>query len=573
PPGCAMNAVGTLMFALMVYAFLAFVNGGFRRNRRHTLALVRQGRKLAETNAALLRREKEAHQLSLVAKNANDSVVLGDPDGRITWVNDAFTRITGFTADEAIGALPGDLLSGRRASPDMEQKIRTAIRNGEAVRGELQNVTKDGRSIWIETNQVPVLDAQGDVEMVVAIERDITAAKRHAKEMAEAKRAAEEGARAKAEFLATMSHEIRTPMNGVIGMADLICETRLSEEQRLYADTIRSSAMALLTIINDSLDLSKLDAEKMQLNPVAFDLEDCFKETIHLLCPQAQEKGIDLALDVDFALLRSARADDGRLRQILINLIGNAIKFTETGGVAVRASVRSEDGGFRLCVDVEDSGIGIPEDMMAHVFERFSQAEADTARRFGGTGLGLTISRLLVEKMGGRISVSSRQGVGSCFSFWIAIEPVTEVPASKESHMPIARANAWDMDGIRILVAEDNRVNRLLISRFLRDLPVELHFAHDGHQAVIMTEQHRPDLIFMDMSMPVIDGIEATRQIRSGDGHQPVIVALTANAFDSDREICLSVGMDAFLTKPVGRADLLEAISRHLPEVVKRSAG
>ena len=572
-PGFTMNAIGTLMLGLMVYAFLKHVNEGFRRNRTNTLALIEQSRALEAANRELVLRQKEAQQLSLVARNANDSVFLTDPEGRITWVNEAFTRITGYGAQEAIGRMPGDLLNGPATDAGTLAGLAEAIREGRPFRGELENVTRDGRAIWMETNQVPILDAEGRVEMMVAIERDITAAKRHAAEMAKARHAAEEGARAKAEFLATMSHEIRTPMNGVIGMADLICETRLSQEQRLYAETIRSSALALLTIINDILDLSKLDAGKMALNPVDFDLVACIEDSVQLLRPQARDKGLALTLDLETAIPERVRADDRRLRQVLINLIGNAIKFTETGSVSVRVRVQPKAERLLLGVEVADTGIGIPEDRLAHVFERFSQAEASTARRFGGTGLGLTISRMLVEEMGGAMSVTSTPGAGSCFGFVIDMDPAAAPPAVTRMPERDRAAHLCALTGKRILVAEDNKVNRLLITKFLRNIPVDLDFAHDGQQAVAMTDSHRPDLIFMDMSMPVIDGIEATRRIRARHGDRPVILALTANAFESDRTACLAAGMDGFLTKPVRRADLIEAMTRHFADLAAQSTG
>lgn len=553
-----MNAFGTLMLGYMVFLFIDFVKGGFKRNRHNLMEITARGREI-------MLREKEAQRLSLVARNANDSVVLSDVNRRIVWVNDAFTRITGYDAQEAMGRTPIELLNGPETDLETTKAIDKAVRAGVPFRGEIQNITKEGRKIWIETNLVPVLDTEGNVEMTVAIERDVTDARAHAQEMAAAKVAAEEGARAKAEFLATMSHEIRTPMNGVIGMTDMLDATTMTAEQRQYVETIRSSAQALVTIINDILDMSKLDAQKMTLLSEPFDLRSCIEQTALLMQPQAQAKGLDLIVSFGNDIPLRIVGDDGRFRQVVLNLLGNAVKFTENGCIEIDVSTVSESEATWVVVSVRDTGIGIPNDRLEDVFERFVQADAATTRRFGGTGLGLTITRMLVEAMGGTIRVDSQEGVGSCFSLTL---PAQEAPVS----LVQTAADADDesvldhLNGRRILLAEDNKVNRLLVRKFLGDLPIELDFAHDGQQAVEMARDWQPDLIFMDMSMPVMSGVEATEHIRCLGGQQPRIVALTANAFDSDRSACIKAGMDGFLSKPVRRAELLASLVSQLPK-------
>ncbi|WP_165978794.1 ATP-binding protein [Antarcticimicrobium luteum] len=558
----SMNAAGTLMLGFMVFAFLDYVIAGFHRNRRSTRAVIEKSAELEEANRKLAQRQKEAHRLSLVARNANDSVLLLDRSGNITWVNDAFTRITGYTPDEAIGRLPGDLLNGPETDPKTIAVLSDAVALGVPFRGEIQNRTKTGEAIWIETNQVPVIDEAGDVDMLIAIERDITATKKHESEMVQARQAAEEGARAKSDFLATMSHEIRTPMNGVVGMADLLIESGLSADQRVYANTIRNSAQALLTIINDVLDLSRLDARKVRLDPVDFDLRSCLEEPVRLLRPLAEEKGLWLRFYFEGAGDDRLHGDDSRLRQILINLIGNAVKFTLSGGVTVRASIAGAGTETAdLLIEVEDTGIGIPVDQQEHIFERFAQADASTTRQFGGTGLGLTISRMLIEEMGGTIAVRSQPGRGSCFTIRLHLPWAEYGPdcAAGEARMPRAGDIAL-LQGKHVLVAEDAEVNRTLIRKYLDGLDLRLSFAHDGQQAVAETLKTHPDIVLMDMSMPRLNGIEATRRIRAEAGKQPVIIALTANAFDSDKEACLGAGMDGFLTKPVRRAELLRGM-------------
>ncbi|XHE54634.1 ATP-binding protein [Phaeobacter sp. BS34] len=301
----------------------------------------------------------------------------------------------------------------------------------------------------------------------------------------------------------------------------------------------------------------------MILSEVDFDLPACFQQTLQLFEPQAQEKGITLDLNIAPDVPRIINGDDRRLRQVLLNLVGNAVKFTDTGGVEVAVTTSRVGDRLRLRFSVTDTGIGIAKEKQDQIFERFSQADAAITRRFGGTGLGLTISRLLCEAMGGEIDVTSDPGKGSCFSVHLRMQPATganlaEVAAS-------AQQAGRSLEGMRILVAEDNRINRLLVEKYLQDEPVTLEFAVDGAEALEKTPDFAPDVILMDMSMPVMNGLDATRNIREMDIRQPVIAALTANAFDSDREACLKAGMDDFLSKPINRDDLLAVLRKHCP--------
>jgi PAS domain S-box-containing protein len=555
-----LNAVGTVLLGYMVALFLQFVGWGFRDNRDTARALTQQSR-------ALIRHQKEAHQLSLVARNAHDSVIISNGDGTIAWINEAFTRITGYTLSEAQGHSPGELLNGPLTDPATIEAIQSAIQNGQPFRGEIQNVTKAGADIWVETNLVPILDDAGNVEMSVAVERDVTEAKNYARELKAARDAAEDGARAKAEFLATMSHEIRTPMNGVVGMTDLLLETDLGRDQRVYADTIKSSAKALLTIINDVLDLSKLDAHQMALDPVEFDLRQCCEDTVRLMRPEANSKGLTLTFNPIQSIPNKVKGDDGRLRQVLLNLIGNAIKFTHEGEVIVTLSADRWENGYILTLVVEDTGIGIAEEQLDHVFDRFSQADAATTRHYGGTGLGLTISLELIRMMGGEIGVDSVLGEGSRFTVTLPMDHVPDdQPEWRENLTKLGSTNLCALKGMKILVAEDNKINRLVIKKFLADLPVNLQFSYDGQQAVKLASEFRPDLIFMDMSMPVMGGLEATRVIRETPMNQPIIIALTANTFGSDKTACRQAGMNDFMSKPLRRADLISRLLVHAPK-------
>ncbi len=519
----------------------------------------RQSEKRREAIAELQSREAELRQLSLVARHATDSIVLTDPQSMVIWTNDAFTRMTGYSSREAVGKPLGTLLNGPDTDLDTVRDINAHKARGEPFHGEILNYAKTGREIWVETNSVPILDENGQVSVIVGIERDITRAKAHARELAEAKQAAEQADRAKSEFLANMSHEIRTPMNGIVGMADLLAETDLPDEQKQYVEVIRNSSQALLTIINDILDLSRLQSGIPTISEVDFDLRGCVDSAVDILRPKAQQKGLALDVHYDPALPDKVRSDDGRLRQILVNLLGNAVKFTSDGGVTLR--VATVDGNpRRLEIEVEDTGIGISEEQARHVFDRFSQADAATTREFGGTGLGLTISSLLAELMGGGISLRSTPGKGSCFRLEVHTSPLAgDSPAAN-----VPGVSPTTLRGACILVAEDNRTNRFLVRKYLSDQDAELVEAENGCEAVELCRSMHFDLVLMDMSMPELDGIEATRQIRALDIAQPPIVALTANAFSSDRQSCLEAGMDDFLSKPINRRQLLETISNNL---------
>lgn len=512
---------------------------------------------LEKAHAELQNKQAELHRLSLVAKHASDSIILTDAQTRIIWVNDAFSRVTGYTLEEAIGSTPGQLLNGPNSDPAVIRNINSRLAKGKRFHTEILNYTKSGEEIWIDTHLVPILNDAGQVELIIGIERDVTSTKIRQRELAEAKLAAEQADRAKSEFLANMSHEIRTPMNGIIGMAGLLAEAGLGPDEQQYVDTIQESSVALLKIINDILDLSRLEAGKLAITPVDFKLRHCVESAVDLLSPKAREKGISLSVDYAAGMVDQLRGDDGRLRQILVNLIGNAVKFTAQGGVTVTVGTAEADP-YRLVIEIEDTGIGISPDQALHIFDRFSQADAATTRAFGGTGLGLTISSVLAERMGGNITLRSELGIGCCFVLSVQMAPA-EAPVTEIALQVIAPL-AVLADSV-VLLAEDNKVNRLLINKYLSDQSLELIEAVNGREAVTLCQTCVPDIVLMDMSMPELDGIAATREIRALNIVQPTIVALTANAFDSDREACLAAGMDHFLSKPIKKTDLLHTLA------------
>ena len=564
-PQLAYETLASLLLAYVAYRLIEFTDASFQQQDADRSAAETAQASLRKANQQLVKNEKYLQQLAAVAENANDSVIVFDKTGRITWVNDAFTRLTGYSLNEVMGRRPNGLLNGPLTSRETIAKIDHAAATHTPLRIEVQNYTKAGEPIWVETNLVPLPDVAQNAGGMIAIERNITHSKARETELAEAMLKAERSERAKTEFLATTSHEIRTPMNSIVGLADLLAEQDLSDQSRQYVAALQDTAESLVRIVNDILDLSKLEAGKLKITSNVFELHEFFDKLDGLLRPRAEAKGLSFSIDLpdDLPMIY---ADEGRIRQILVNVIDNAIKFTPTGGVTVSVQGSRIANTCRFAVDVTDSGIGISEDGMRRLFGYYAQAEDTTAQEFGGTGLGLAISRHLAREMGGDLTAVSHEGQGSCFSLFLPVPCATRRTIEE---LPTAETPApapEDLTGRTVLVAEDNATNRMLMSKFLEKCGAEILFAVDGQQAIDTTTAAHPDLILMDMQMPGVDGIEATRRIRTLDLPQPYIIALTANAQKDDRDSCIAAGMDDFMTKPVRKVQLLETLHQVLSE-------
>lgn len=532
-------------------------------------------RKRAE--AALMQSERNYRELIEYARTV---ILRWDVNGEVTYINDFGERCFGFKRFELIGRPLVDSIvpASDSAGKDMRQLIHDIIRfPAEHNEIEYENLTRDGRRIWMHWNNTAVYEKDGSLVEILSIGNDVTARKEaedrlhetnHYLELAvqRSNELAAEAARAnvaKSEFLANMSHEIRTPMNGVIAMAGLLISTPLNEEQRGYATIIRKSGKQLMAIINDILDYSKIEARRMGLEDVPFDLAEIMGGVMAMMETGAAEKGLGLACQMDPDVPALVRGDPVRLRQILLNLTSNAVKFTETGSVNLRVSVESrEDVHLVLLFSVSDTGIGINPQQRALIFEPFTQADSSTTRRFGGTGLGLSISRQLAELMGGTLTVASTEGQGSVFSFTARLKRLSlteverlreedQVQASPPQSAAITRLRAQS----RILVVEDNPTNQKVALALLEKAGFGCTLVSSGYEALQRMEDELFDLVLMDCQMPGLDGYETTSLIRSRDvavlRHDIPIIAMTANALEGDRDKCLQAGMDDYLSKPI----------------------
>ena len=507
-------------------------------------------------------RDQQFYTRSLIESNI-DALMTTDPAGIITDVNKQMEALTGCTRDELIGAPFKDYFT----DPDRaEAGIMRVLSEKKLTDYELTVRARDGKMTVVSYNATTFYDRGRTLQGVLSAARDITERKQVEEELNQAKAAAESASRTKSDFLASMSHEIRTPMNAIMGVADLLAKTVLTLEQDKYVQIIRRAGDNLLNLINDILDLSKVEASQLELEQTGFSLTDLLEKVVEMVAVRAREKGLDFVCEVAPDVSVNLVGDPTRLLQVLLNLVGNAIKFTEFGEVSLRVT---SDGDHYVPTAVRftvtDTGIGIAHTHLGRVFERFTQADSSTTRRFGGSGLGLTICTRLVELMGGRIWAESVIGEGSVFSFAAPFE--TSVGPSWRAGVSVDAAAELPLLPLRILLAEDSPDNRTITLAYLEATPYLVDVAENGATACRMFEARHYDLVLMDRQMPVMDGLTATQTIRTweqANNQQPIpIIALTASALKGDREKCMAAGCTAYLTKPIRQDVLLQAIREH----------
>lgn len=503
--------------------------------------------------------EAEIQKLLWVVSKTDNAMVIADVHGKVEWVNEGFEQLTGFGVGEVTNANTQDLPLFKKSGLNPHSKhFKKMMAEKGPVSYEIENVSRDGRSFWSLSTITPVLSENGEVEKVIAIGSDITKRKEAEIALVKAKQEAERLAKVKEEFLANMSHEIRTPMNGILGMVQMLSETSLSEEQAKYLNSIQFASQNLLHIINDVLDFSKIEAGQVEYESIPFDLGNSLREIIHMFKKQAEAKGLELTLKHDDSIPKWVIGDPTKMNQILINLLGNAMKFTEHGFVSLSSSITQKTpNGIVVTFDVADSGIGISKEKQTDVFESFKQAESETTRKFGGTGLGLTIVKKLSEGLGGTVSLKSELGKGSIFSVSLPLK-FEEVPKAADTEN--REANISRLKGKRVLLVEDNELNQMVASQFLKSADVVVEVAVNGEEAYQKVAEQQYDLVLMDIQMPILDGYAASRKIRE-NGMDVPIVAMTAHAMEGELQRCKSAGMNDYLTKPIKKDKLLSTIS------------
>jgi PAS domain S-box-containing protein len=483
---------------------------------------------------------------------------------RFVQFNKAGETLLGIAREELLGKSDYDFFPKEEADFFIA-KDREVLAGGELIDIPEEPIQTRRQGIRVlHTRKIPLLDEAGNPQYLLGISQDITARKQVETELRQAKEVAEAANRSKSEFLATMSHEIRTPMNAVIGMTSLLLDTPLTAEQQHWVGTIRRGGEALLAVINDILDFSRIESGQLQLDAQPFALQECIDDVVDLLANRAGEKGLWLAARMDVSVPAVIVGDAGRLRQILVNLVGNAIKFTDTGRIGINVSAAplaagNQDAEQEVVFTVQDTGIGIPEERLPRLFQPFSQVDSSITRKYGGTGLGLAICQRLCALMGGEIGVTSEIGQGSLFRFTIRgrVVRTPEEPPSARVYAPRWDAQLARRLPLQVLVAEDNPINQQVIQMMLQRLGYTPDLVANGQEVVTALRQRAYDLILMDVQMPEMDGLTATRQVRGQFSRQPWIIGLSANAFAEDQEVALAAGMDDYLVKPLKMEDLV----------------
>ena len=530
------------------------------------------------TDITIKTRSAELEALAIGATKSLNSVIITDRYGKIEWVNEGFTRLSGFQLYEVIDT-KGEIL--RESQDIFLEKLSEVVREKKSIAFESKNRNKSGEEYWVISTLTPVLDEYGGVKEIIIIEADITKVKKSQEELITANKIAEhslmkgnkmldelkqaklrieETAKAKERFLASMSHEIRTPMNGIIGLVELLLETELTSEQYKYLSALKISGDTLMVVINDILDISKIDAGKMKFEEVPMQLPLIIDTAMDLFSVRAEEKGIQLKKSIHSMIPPFLMGDPTRLNQIIYNLLSNAIKFTQKGMVDLSVAVKKEDADSALIeFCIRDTGCGIPNDKMSLLFQDFTQLNAETPRKYGGTGLGLAITKRLVELQGGTIKVDSKVNEGTAFTILLEFKKckdesrISEFLNEKNTYAVIKPI------GAKILVAEDNAVNQLLTEKLLKSWKCTVDMVDNGKRAIEKLKAGKYDVVLLDIEMPEMDGYTTAKFIRDemSDATRNIpIIAVTAHADPREAEKCIQAGMNDYILKPFNPKEL-----------------
>ncbi len=520
--------------------------------------------------------DEDLRLLTRAIESATNGILITDArrdDHPIIYTNPAFAELTGYSFDEALNR-NCRFLQGPETAAGAVAQLHAAVEQKHDCEVTILNYRKNGTPFWNDLHISPVEDEHGQVTHFVGIQNDVTTRARQEQELRHAQQQAEIGSRAKSEFLANMSHEIRTPLTAILGCADTLFSQLDEEESLELIQMIRSQGRLLLGILNDVLDLSKIEAGRLEIHHEPCSAVSIVNDVRSLMEPLAQERGLILNAGFASDMPVSINTDGLRIRQILLNLVSNAIKFTDTGTVSIEG--RCEFAGLQaeLILEVADTGIGIPPDKLDEIFEAFSQQHQEPSRRVGGTGLGLTICQRLIHMLGGRITVSSELNQGSTFrialplgaTMQLELRPAAQIEA--EQVAPAETSLTVDLSHCRLLVAEDTRGIQFMLRRMLEELVGEVVVVNNGQEAVDELKRAEQagesyDLVLMDMQMPLLNGFEATQRLRR-DGYRQPIIALTAGAMKGDREKCLAVGCDDYLSKPFDWQQLMHVVRKHV---------
>ena len=501
---------------------------------------------------------KKIKQLAEVAEHARDAIIIADPDGKVSWVNPAFERLTGYDSSEVVGKSPGKLLQGEKSDPTTIELLSRSVREKKPARAEILNYTKSRTSYWVEIELSPVFDDNGDLVRYIAVERDITERVAMESRLSEAVEEANKATQAKSAFLATMSHEIRTPLNGLLGMLQILLDDLKDDEQTKILSLALDSGEHLISILNDILDLSKIENDALNIDPHIFSINDVLGPIINTYRNLCSEKGLLLVLNNNMDDDQTFLGDSVRIRQVLLNLVGNAYKFTQNGSIKVTVSSKRNS---RVEISVEDTGIGISDKNIKKIFQEFEQADISTSREYGGTGLGLTICRKLVELMGGKLAVQSELDKGSKFSFVIPL-PMTSTSTSTSKHSYLKEQ---DFSAYQVLVTDDNRMNQIVAKAFLEKLGAKVVTCSSGAEAIEKLSTGTFNLLIIDNHMPEMSGIEAVKKIRSLWTSELIIFGWTADIMQGSTQPFLDAGANEVLTKPLIKDALINALSCYLP--------